>query len=150
MGRRAAVIARRPFRNPGRGRSSARSRPRPPVDLPVPGGAVNGYVSYTSFDYGPDYVSRWAGTGNVIYGHLGNYYRALSTMPYIGYSYGQFEGASDAVKSLNVGLNYFLSGHNCKLTLEWFQLLNDFREKALTYNGVSELSQIRVQLQVAL
>ena len=34
------------------------------MDTPVPGGSFNAYAAFMKFDYGENYVSRWAGTGN--------------------------------------------------------------------------------------
>ena len=43
------------------------------LDMPVGanGGALNAYASFISFNYGENYVSRWAGTGNTLYGQVG-------------------------------------------------------------------------------
>ena len=42
------------------------------LDLPVgTGGCLNAYAAFQNFDYGENYVARWAGTGSNIYAQAG-------------------------------------------------------------------------------
>lgn len=117
------------------------------LDYPLgaSGNAVNAYVSYTNFDYGENYISRWAGTGNVIYGQFGYYLKSLKLMPYAAYQHSNYQGVSDPATGLDLGLNYFLNGHHAKLTLEYHQISNDQRESAS-----GDLSQVRLQAHIFL
>lgn len=112
------------------------------LDYPVEGGnAIHAYASYMNFNYGENFVSRWAGTGSVLYGQFGFYVKSLKLMPYLAYQYAGYEGFPDPVTGFDAGVNYFLNGHHAKLTLEYHQISNDRREVATT----GELSQLRLQ-----
>lgn len=116
------------------------------LDYPFGGGnAINAYVSYMNFNYGENYVSRWAGTGTVIYGQAGLYLKSLNIMPYVAYQSGNYQGYPDPIGGLDVGLNYFILGHNAKLTLEYHSLTNDPRDAA-----TGKLSQLRMQAHIFL
>lgn len=116
------------------------------LDMPVSGGAINAYAAYQSFNYGENYISRWGGTGSAIYGQLGYYLSNAKLMPYLAYSSGSFEGADDTIGSMDIGVNYFVNGHNAKITAEYHTITNDFREGGLTLGGIETLSQFRLQL----
>jgi len=119
------------------------------LDFPVPEGAFNAYVSLTTFDYGQNYVSRWAGTGTAIYGQVGYFLRALKVMPYVALNTGNYDGFYDPITTLDVGINYFVREHNAKLTLEYHRMKGDIREAAIeTQNDA--LSQIRLQMHIFL
>jgi|GEM_PF-249690 len=120
------------------------------MDIPVSSGAVNAYAAIQRFDYGENYISRWAGTGTSLYGQLGYYISATKTMPYIAYSTSNFEGAVDPVTALNIGLNYFINGHNAKITAEYHHIGKDFREAAITPGGLDEITALRLQLHIFL
>ncbi len=120
------------------------------LDMPVSSGAVNAYASFQKFDYGENYISRWAGTGTSLYGQLGYYISGTKTMPYVAYSSSNFDGAVDPVTSLNVGMNYFINGHNAKITAEYHHIVKDYREASITPGGLDNLSALRLQLHIFL
>lgn len=119
------------------------------LDMPVEGGAVNAYASLMNFNYGEDYVSRWAGTGTALYGQLGYFVKSAKIMPYIALQSGNYDGFEDPVSALDLGVNYFVNGHNAKLTLEYHRIKGDVREGAIATQD-DALSQLRLQLHVFL
>ena len=119
------------------------------LDYPVPEGAIHAYASLISFDYGPNYVSRWAGTGTAAYGQAGYYLRGLKIMPYIAYHHGMIDGYYEPISSLDIGINYFVRGHNAKITLEYHQINGDIRETAISTQN-DFLSQMRLQMHIFL
>lgn len=122
------------------------------LDMPTStGGCLNAYLSFQNFDYGENYVSRWAGTGNVVYGHIG-YYLGDQTklMPYVAYQSGNWDGYDDPVSSLDVGVNYFVNGHFAKVTLEYHRIMNDPREGLVPGTDNDVLSQLRLQMHIFL
>ena len=119
------------------------------LDMPTQSGALNAYASFTAFDYGDDYVSRWAGTGTTVYGQLGYFLKSLQIMPYVAFQSSDFEGMVDPITALDIGLNYFVSGHHAKITLEYHRIEGDVREAAIP-TPADALSQIRLQLHVFL
>ncbi|NNE29837.1 MAG: hypothetical protein HKN16_09380 [Saprospiraceae bacterium] len=118
------------------------------MDYPLPRDLINAYVSVHNFDYGEGYISRWGGTGRAVYGQVGYCFASRKIMPYIAYSASDYEGASDFIEAMNVGVNYFIKGHNCKITAEYHSILKDYRESALTIGGQDRFSQFRIQLHV--
>lgn len=98
-------------------------------DAPVGtnGSAVSAYLAYYNFDFGPNYRlggnSDLVATGNILYGQLGYALPAFSNgtrlMPYVSFSNRSIEVADDPANSLGVGFNYFISGHNAKITCEF-------------------------------
>jgi len=122
------------------------------LDMPTGdgAGALNAYFSYTNFNYGENYISRWGGTGNAIYGQLGYYIASAKIMPYVASSTSLYEGAEDAIGALNVGVNYFINGHFCKITAEYHGIFNDYRENSMTFGGQNTNSQFRLQLHIFL
>lgn len=120
------------------------------LDMPVgTDGALNAYLAYMNFNYGENYVARWAGTGSAIYGQVGYLLRSAKLMPYVAYNMGNYDGFDDPVTALDIGLNYFINGHNAKLTLEYHQISGDIREGAIATQA-DALSQMRLQLHVFL
>ena len=113
------------------------------------GDMVHFYGSFINFDYGMNYVSRWAGTGSQLYGQLGYYIQGLKLMPYVALQNGSYDGFDDPISSLDIGLNYHLNGHNCKITLEYHMISADVREAAIA-TPADALSQLRMQLHVFL
>ena len=120
------------------------------MENPLPSGnMIHAYASLISFDYGENYVSRWTGTGTNLYGQIGYYLDKPSLMPYVAYQHGDYEGFEESISSLDIGINYFIRGHNCKLTLEYHRINGDIREAAIAAQG-DALSQLRLQLHVFL
>jgi hypothetical protein len=113
------------------------------------GNMVHSYASVIRFNYGENYVSRWAGTGTNLYGQFGYYIGAAKLMPYVAYQNGTYEGFNEPVRALNVGANYFINGHHCKLTLEYNRLQGDLRESWIATQK-DACSQLRFQVQVFL
>ncbi|GAA4841978.1 hypothetical protein [Algivirga pacifica] len=101
-------------------------------DAPLGKGAINSYVVYYNYHYGfDDYtLGTTYGSGSSIYGQVGYLLPFKSTvgrvMPYMAYSvrdYHAFENSGDA---LQVGLNWFINGHNAKVTLEYKNSLQNY------------------------
>jgi len=119
------------------------------ADIPTNDGCFTSYLAYMKFDYGENYVSRWAGTGNSIYMHAGYYYEKKKVMPYFAYGLSNFDALEEDVSSLNLGVNYFIAGHNSKVTLEYQLIKNDFRESFISAQNPN-FSQVRLQYHVFL
>ncbi len=120
------------------------------VDMPLTtGDCLNAYLAYTRFDYGDNFVSRWAGTGNNVLGQVGYKPPGSKFMPYLAAQFGDYEGFEDNVIGFDAGVNYFIAGHNTKLTLEFHSIANDPREGGFDANGdVQDLAQLRAQAHV--
>ena len=104
-----------------------------------------------SFNYGDNYVARWAGTGTVLYGHVGYKLPNSRFMPYVAVQSGSYDGFEENTSALDIGLNYFLSGHSAKLTLEYHTISNDIREGGLDADGnIQDVRQIRLQAHIFL
>ena len=102
-----------------------------------------------SFNYGENYVSRWVGTGNNLYGQVGYYFGSTKLMPYAAFQWGDYEGLEAPLSTLDLGVNYFMKGHNTKITLEYHRMRGDIREAAIT-DSKDVMSQLRMQLQIFL
>ncbi len=112
------------------------------LDLPTGSGGLTAYTSFSSFNYGENYVSRWAGTGTVVYAHVGYYINSAKIMPYVAFQSANYEGFPDhRPTALDIGLNYHILDHNAKLTLEYHRIADDPRE---------ESSQLRLQAHIFL
>ena len=118
-------------------------------DAPVGenGNAINAYASFINFNYGDNYISRWAGTGTNFYAHLGYFASNLKIMPYVAFQTGSYEAIADPVSSFDFGVNYYVNGHNAKITLEYHTISNDYRDAAATQGDVS---QFRLQTHIFL
>lgn len=107
-------------------------------DAPAPGGGINAYASFISFNYGDNYVSRWAGTGTNFYAQAGYFLADFKVMPYIAYQSGSYEALEDNVTSFDVGVNYYVNGHNAKITLEYHTIRGDYRDSPGTDGDVTQ------------
>ncbi len=118
-------------------------------DAPVGdnGNAINAYASFINFNYGENYISRWAGTGSNFYAQFGYFASSLNIMPYIAFQTGSYEAIADPVSSLDIGVNYYVNGHNAKITLEYHTISNDYRDSPGTEGDVS---QFRLQTHIFL
>lgn len=114
------------------------------MELPTKSGALSAYASFMRFNYGENFVGRWAGTGTNVYAHAGYYIKSAKLMPYIAFQNGNYEGYADPVQSLDIGMNYFVNGHNAKLTLEYHSITNQLSD------GISDVSQLRLQMHLFL
>jgi hypothetical protein len=112
------------------------------------GTAISVLATLYSLDYGPNYIrnigilnehttptpsdASWAGGGNAqptigtgTIGYLQAGYvlpklkNGTSFMPYLTATYKDFEKLADPSFQYGLGLNYFVTGHNAKITLEY-------------------------------
>jgi len=120
------------------------------LELPMSSGSLSAYASFINFNYGENYVSRWGGTGNSLYLQLGYLIKNANLLPYVSVNNSSFEAADDPVTELNIGANYFVNGHNAKITAEYHLINKDYREGAMSLGGQENLSQIRLQLHIFL
>ncbi len=116
-------------------------------DAPAPGGGINAYASFINFDYGDNYVSRWGGTGTNLYAQFGYFLSDFQIMPYVAFQTGNYEGLQDNINSFDIGVNYYVGGHNAKITLEYHTIRNDYRDSPST-NG--DVTQWRLQTHIFL
>ncbi|MEM9326196.1 MAG: porin [Bacteroidota bacterium] len=121
-------------------------------DAPLGSGAISAYASFINFDYGENYVSRWAGTGTNLYTQVGYHLPNLHIMPYVAMQSGYYDALQDNVNSLDFGINYYVNGHNAKITLEYHMERNDFRDSPAEEVGGNNgnISQIRLQTHIFL
>ncbi|MEM6967690.1 MAG: porin [Bacteroidota bacterium] len=113
------------------------------------GNMLHAYASLINFDYGENYVSRWAGTGTNVYGQFGYFIKHAKSMPYIAFQNGSYDGYDDPIQSLDVGINHYINGHHCKVTLEYHRIMGDVREAQIATQD-DALTQLRLQLHVFL
>lgn len=63
------------------------------------------------------------GTGSIVYAQAGyklpQFKNGTSFMPYATFAYKKFERLADPSGQFGLGLNYFITGHNAKITLEY-------------------------------
>lgn len=79
---------------------------------------------------------------------LGYYLKTAKIMPCAAYSNSSYEGAPDAIGALDIGINYFINGHNAKITAEYHTISKDYREGGLALGATGNLSQLRLQLHL--
>lgn len=113
------------------------------------GNAIHVYAAAQRYDFGKHYVSRWVGTGHNWYGQVGYYFGKSKLMPYAAFQWGDYEGMAAPISTLDIGINYFIHGHNTKITLEYHRMQGDIREAAIS-DSKDVLSQLRMQLQLFL
>lgn len=116
------------------------------LDVPTTAGGITAYASFLHFDYGDQYLSRWAGTGSTLYAHFGHYFRGPKLMPYVAYQIGSYDALDENPTALDIGLNYFINGHHAKLTLEYHRIADNPLEGGPEQN----VSQLRLQAQIFL
>lgn len=107
-------------------------------DAPLGDGAINAYASFINFNYGENYVSRWAGTGSNLYAQAGYLIPGMNIMPYVAFQSGNYEALEDNINSFDVGVNYYVDGHNAKITLEYHTISNDYRDAPGTEGNVAQ------------
>jgi hypothetical protein len=125
------------------------------LDMPLAGNdCLNAYASFMNFNYGENYVSRWAGTGTVVYGQVGYKLPNTKFMPYLAFQSGNYDGFADNTSAVDIGINYFINGHFAKLTLEYHTISSDVREGGYINNdpaqGIQDVRQIRLQAHIFL
>ncbi len=116
------------------------------LDVPTTSGSVTAYASLLAFDYGDNYLSRWAGTGTALYGHVGHYFKSVKLMPYLAYQVGNYDALEKKPTALDIGLNYFINGHNAKLTLEYHRIADHPLEGGID----QDVTQLRLQAHIFL
>ena len=114
-------------------------------DAPVGGNsAINAYAVFYNFNYGENYaLGTTYGTGNSIYGQFGYLLPEFTEkgrfMPYVAYSTRDFEAFENAGNSFQLGANWFISGHNAKITLEYNSTQANYNVDAPDRTGVLTL-----------
>ena len=101
-------------------------------DAPIGDGqGINAYAVFYQFNYGENYtLGNTYGTGSSVYGHIGYLLKEFSSrgrlMPYIAYSTRNFDAFENAGNTIQFGANWFLSGHNAKITVEYNSSLANY------------------------
>lgn len=90
------------------------------------GGAITAYALYQNTDYGKDFrLGTTYETGSLLHGHLG-YVLPVKTktkiQPYLSFDARQIDALDDDASQFGIGTNFYLSGHNSKITLEYQSL----------------------------
>ncbi len=85
--------------------------------------AINSLLAYYNYDYGgSDTFSAGGlvpGSGSVIYGQVGLLLRDYKLMPYLTYNAANLDITPENSSELAIGMNYFVNGHNAKITAEY-------------------------------
>lgn len=136
------------------------------------GTALNVLATYYNFDYGTNYLRNLGilnlhstgattnsfagggnaqptiGTGSIIYLQAGYLLPKLKNgqafMPYVTVTHKDFERLADPSTQFGVGINYLVTGHNAKITLE-YQTRPVYKENAANNKAV-ELQEYRGEL----
>ena len=100
-------------------------------DAPLGKGAVNAYAAYYNFNYGDNFnLGTTYGTGSSFYTQLGYLLPEFTTagrlMPYVTFSNQNFEAFQEAGNNVNLGVNWFINGHNAKITLQYQSSLSNY------------------------
>lgn len=96
-------------------------------DAPIgtKGYAINALGAYYQSQYGSNKNFGGGGlipgSGSIIYGQLGCYMpvKTQGIMPYVTYSHQDLSNTPNTSYELGVGMNWFINGHNAKLTAEF-------------------------------
>jgi hypothetical protein len=111
------------------------------------GQAINVYAVYYKYNFGPNYIRNVGllnyglpgpesrtfngpgnaqpliGTGDIAYIQTGYLFPKLKNstqlMPYATVAYKNFERLDDPSVQFDIGVNYFINGHNAKITLQY-------------------------------
>lgn len=120
------------------------------IDLPIENfGAVSAYASYIRFNYGENFMARWAGTGNGYYVHAGIYEKRTKLMPYASYQLGDYEGLRDNMHAVDAGMSYYMMGNSAKLSLEYHMVSGFPAEGGLNAQGdPMGMKQLRAQAHI--
>lgn len=111
--------------------------------LGADGSAITAYAQFQSNDYGKDYMlGSVYGTGSMIYSHVGYLLPGSKEnfrfQPYVSFMNNSFDKDSLSKNEFKAGFNWFIGGHNAKLTAEYAQ--SDF--KGTTTQGVNVQAMI--------
>lgn len=96
-------------------------------DAPIgtKGHAINALAAYYQSQYGSNKNFGGGGlvpgSGSIVYTQLGYYLpvKDQGIMPYLTYSYQDLSNTPNTSYELGVGMNWFINGHNAKLTAEF-------------------------------
>lgn len=135
-------------------------------------------VTYYNYNFGPGYLRNigilnehltaatltdsWSGggnsqptigTGSILYGQFGfkgaNLRNGQSFMPYATVTYKNFERLADPSTQFGVGVNYFVGGHNAKITAE-YQTRPIYKLENGSINNVGSKGQFILQTHIFL
>lgn len=85
--------------------------------------AINALAAYYNFDYGGSSGFSSGGlvpgSGSIIYTQVGILFQDLKLMPYLTYHADNLDSTPDNSNEVAFGLNYFINGHNAKITAEY-------------------------------
>ncbi len=85
--------------------------------------AISAYATYQYNDYGRDYLFSAYGTGAMLYGHLGYLIPGKKGttryQPYVSFANNSYDATNDDRNNFGIGINAYLTGHHCKLTLDY-------------------------------
>lgn len=110
------------------------------------GGALTAYAAYLNYDFGENGGSSAGATGSVFYTQLGYLIPKTKFQPYVVYQNRNWDdttvlGTQRKGNSFNLGTNYYVSGHNLRLTLEYAKNSFDVGDAD---------SQLRFQVHISL
>ncbi|ACF14345.1 hypothetical protein Ctha_1888 [Chloroherpeton thalassium ATCC 35110] len=100
-------------------------------DQPIGGDmALTAYGVFYSMDYGDGYLRGTSGgtlygTGSIFFAQAGLLLPkdiigdAGKLQPYVGFSYRDLDATDDAATQLDLGINWFLSGHHARVAFEY-------------------------------
>ena len=109
------------------------------------GGAITAYALYQNTDYGKDFrLGTTYETGSLLHGHLG-YVLPIKTktkiQPYLSFDSRKIDALDDDASQFGIGTNFYFSGHNSKLTLEY---------QSLKYSQSDAVNTITLQAMIYL
>lgn len=94
-------------------------------DTPIgtDGGALSAYAAFLNYNFGENGASSAAATGNAFYTQIGYLIPTTKLQPYFVYQNRDWDatvlGSQRGGNSFSVGANYYVSGHNLRLTLDY-------------------------------
>lgn len=95
-------------------------------DAPIggKGAAITAYALAQFNDYGKDFtLGRTYETGSLLHAHVGYVFatqKKTKFQPYVQFDSRQIDAIDDNATSFGLGVNTYFSGHNSKLSLEYF------------------------------
>ena len=99
--------------------------------LGADGSAITAYAQFQSNDYGSYQLGSTYGTGSMIYAQLGyllpGKMEDFRFQPYVTFLNNAFDKDNLTKKEYKAGVNWFIGGHNCKVTAEYAN--TDFNNK---------------------
>lgn len=103
--------------------------------MPAEGTALQEQLGFN----GPGNAQPTIGTGIISYTQLGYLLPRLSNgtqlMPYVTFTHKNFERLQNSSNQYDLGLNYFINGHNAKITVQYSQ--RPLYRQDLTRNGAA-------------